>query len=344
MLTQASYALICVNTTSNYKMFGSVLRAKVLERPFVMAFKDAGFKSYKIYYAKANNDAQLVSQIQTMTTNKCSIILGIFTSQDCLVSGPVLAHNHTIGVSSSCSDNKIQRFYPYIHTSVPHLSTFSKVVANYVNKHKNGKIYAFYQPADPYSQSGYQAFKQYAKRHFVSIPVGLYGNINLPQITAKPGRQNFFIFFTYPLPSAQILVQLETHGLINKSTNIIGASSWIFDESVFRPIVSIFTKAKRVLTPNLIRRSNITSSKFAHKFMQRYKRPPDVVEVLTYDTTRLSVNCYRRANAAQNFNAKLFLSCLANNKYQGISGRTIFPNGSAFAQRKVYLVNFKQWF
>lgn len=339
---QNAFGYICVNATSNYKMFGSVLRAKVLKNPFIMAFRDEQFKSYKIFYA--NNDTQLVNQIQKMTSEECSILLGLFTSQDCLISGPILKKNRIIGFSSSCSDDQISKFFPYVYTAVPKLSDFSKEVAKYINRTKTmGVIYAFYQPSDIYSSSGFNAFKKYIKKTLISVPVSSSGNFNLKALKQYTQGQSSIIFFTYPLPSAQILVTLDANHLINDRVNIIGASSWIFDISVFKPIDAILKKAKSVLTPSLVNQERIDSSKFAHKFKMLYHREPDVVEVLTYDITRLSTQCYKNIMHHGNYSNQAFLNCIRNNNYDGVSGYSKFQKHSPFSIRKIYLINLLRW-
>jgi len=335
---QNAFGYICVNATSNYKMFGSVLRSEVLKNPFIMAFQGEHFKNYKIFYA--DNDTQLVDQIQNMTKGQCSVVLGLFTSQDCLVSGPILKKNKTIGLSSSCSDNHIDNFFPYIYTAVPKLSNFSKTVAKYLNKKNHDAIYAFYQPSDVYSDSGFNAFKKYVKKPVTSIPVSSSGSFDLKLLHMNTKSESTIVFFTYPLPSAQILVNLDYKHTITNKINIIGASSWIFDVSVFRPIKSILMKAKDVLTPSLVDQQRIDSSNFSHNFIKLYKREPDVVEVLTYDMAHLAVECYRTTASNDAYNNQSFLKCIRNNKYDGVSGYTQFQKNSPFSVRKIYLINF----
>ena len=340
-LTSNLYASICVNSTSNYKMFGSVLRANVLQNPFIMAFEDEKFSDYQIF--NAENNAQLASQIQEMTTNHCDVILGLYTSRDCLVSGPILEKNHTVAISSSCSDNHISDFFPYIYTAVPKLSDYSSDVANYLNEDSDtGTIYAFFQPFDVYSNSGFSAFQKAIKKTIIQIPVSTTGEFDISKIDIND-KKSTIIFFTYPLPSTQILVTLDADKRITKNISLIGASSWMFDLSVFRPIKSILEKANAVLSPDIVDRNAVNSSKFYSNFIKLYYRQPDLIEVLSYDMARLSVQCYKKyINDKENMKTD-FLKCLQNEKYHGVSGKTSFALGSPFAERKTYLVNLLDW-
>lgn len=299
LIMHNAYALICVNSTSNYKMFGSVLRTDVLENPFIMAFNQERFTNYKIYHA--DNDTQLRDQIHIMAKEECSVILGLFTSQDCLVSGDILKSNKIIGMSSSCSSNDIIKFYPYLFTAVPQLSAFSKAVAEYINRADSGKVYVFYQPSDVYSNYSEKSFLKYIKKDIVPISVNSSGDFNYKEIRKIPYKKSTMVFFTYPLPSAQILVALDSAHLIEKNVDIIGASSWIFDVSVFRPIALSLKKANRVITPSLVSQKQLSRSEFTRIFFDTYKREPDLVEVLTYDMTRLSVECYNVAKTGTKF-------------------------------------------
>lgn len=338
-VAQSIFANICVNTTSNYKMFGSVLKADVLKNPFIMAFRHEHFKNYQIFFA--SNNTLLTDQIQSMTKNNCSVILGLFTSQDCLVSGPILKKNKVIALSSSCSENHIANFLPYVYTAVPRLSEFSQAMADYVNRNNDiGTIYVFYQPSDVYSSSGFKAFQQYVSKPIKVIAVDLSGNYNLKAVRSCKDQVATFIFFTYPLPSVQILVSLDAEHIITNKINVMGASAWIFDVSVFKPIKSILQKAKSVLTPSLADQKRINSSVFAQEFIQKYSREPDIVEVLTYDVSRLAVQCYKHVLAHGGYTNNLFLSCLRHNRFKGLSGYYTFRENSPFVSKNIYLINF----
>lgn len=333
-----SYGYICVNSTSNYKMFGSVLRSNVLKNPFLMAFHDEKFVDYKIFHAE--DDAELIDQIQLMAKSECSVVLGLFTSQDCLVSGSILKKNKTIGLSSSCSDNHIQKYYPYIYTAVPRLSDFSRSAADYINGHNADEVYVFYQPSDVYSNYAVEAFYHYLKKKVISIPVSSSGVFDVKKLSPIIKKNTTMIFFTYPLPSAQILVEIDSHNQINSNVNVIGASSWIFDVSVFRPIERTLAKANSVISPSLLKASNPNKSRFSQVFIKRYQRPPDLVEILTYDISRLAVRCYKRSHKTSLFKAEQFLRCIKSGQYTGVSGKMKFKDGTAFSDRDIFMINF----
>ncbi|EKD92362.1 MAG: hypothetical protein ACD_29C00044G0002 [uncultured bacterium] len=340
-LIHASYALICVNTSSNFKMFGSVDLSNSLDQSFLMAFQNANFKNYKIFYTK--NNADLMNQIQKMTSDQCDLILGLFTSQDCLIAGPILLNKKIVALSSSCSANNIYSYFPYIYTAVPKLSDFSKIVAQKINTiRKNDSVYVFYQPSDAYSYFAFNDFKKFLKRPVISIPVNTNADFDLTLLNINDNPV-YFIFFTYPLPSAQILVTLSNHHLILKNTEIIGASSWVFDVSVFYPIKNILLSAGKVLAPNLIDRNTMNFFIFSKKFYKKYHHLPTTVDTLSYDAALLSITCYKKSFLKNQYNEHQFLTCIKQNHYVGISGKMIFLRHSPFAERKINLIDFTSW-
>jgi hypothetical protein len=336
--SQQSFANICVNTSSNYKMFGSVLRAGALVSGHELAFQTDNFNDYQFF--SANSDAELAKQIGQMVTGSCSILLGLFTSRDCLIAGPILKKNKTVGISSSCGHDDINQFSPYLYTIIPSLSEFIDVTAKYLNKTKNlGRVIVIYQPTDVYSAAGFHEFQIKFNKKIIEVPVGSDGQLDLSKFSIA-GEQVTIVFFCYPLPSAQILVELSNHNLITKHTKIIGASSWTFDVSVFRPIKAILESSQEVLTTDIIDWNKFKKSEFLIKFYKKFHREPLNIEVLTYDVTQLAINCYKQSTISDNYNSDLFHSCLVRGGHQGVSGRYSFDKQSPFAHRPIYLTNF----
>jgi len=338
LLSFQCIATICVNTSSNYKMFASTLRSGALARGHEQAFQDNAFLDYEFF--SAGNDQEFANQIQNMSEGKCAIVLGLFTSRECLIAGTFLIDKKLIGISSSCGHDNIGKFSPYLYTETPPVSAFSSRYAKYLSEeYPSGEIIAVYQPTDIYSKSGFDYFKANFNKPVVEVPIESDGQFNTKAFDDFHGKKYTIIFFTYPLPSAKILVELNTHQLINNNVSIIGASSWIFDVSVFRPIKPILQKARGVIVADLIDWSKITGSPFGERFFQKYKREPLLIEILTYDVTNLAIKCYRKAVINRVYNIELFQTCIKDEKHQGISGEYSFEKTAPFANRPIYLTN-----
>lgn len=219
LISQQSMAQICVNNSSNYKMFGSVLRAGALARGHELAFQKSNFSAHQQF--SSETDADLAKQIQNMSSGSCSIILGFFTSRECLIAGPILKKNKLIGISSSCGHDNIRQFSPYLYTIIPPISAFSDKISTYLNEnHNSGKIFVIYQPTDVYSKTASTAFKKRVSKPIIEIPVASDGNFDINKFSNNISEKFTIVFFTYPLPSAKILMQLSDHQIITKKTTI----------------------------------------------------------------------------------------------------------------------------
>lgn len=339
LFSQLCFATICVNTSSNYKMFGSSLRSGALARGHELAFQEKHFADYKQF--SADTDVELAKQLEIMASGSCSIVLGLFTSRDCLIAGPIFKRNKLIGISSSCGHNDIQNFSPYLYTIIPPLSQFTDVIINYLNANSaNKKIFVIYQPTDIYSNTAYQDFKIKFKQAFFEIPITYDGSLSTDLLANYRTIPKIIVFFTYPLPSARALMTLSDAHIINNKTWIIGASSWTFDMSVFRPIHSILEKAKDVLATDILNWGKIKNSSFSRDFLNKYHRAPQTIEILTYDVTTLAIDCYRKSFNENQYQQDLFQKCMIKHPHPGIGGVFIYNQNSAFARRPIYLTHF----
>lgn len=331
-------ANICVNTSSNYKMFGSVLRSGALVRGHELAFQDNSFSDYQLF--SAESDAELVKQIQNISTGSCSIVLGLFTSRECLIAGPIFKKNKLIGISSSCSSDNIKQFTPYLFTIIPPLSKFSYEIANYLNKRKDlGKVILIYQPTDVYSQLSYNYFKEKFNNSSLDVQVDSDGQFNLNTFDFTSNEKLTIIFFTYPLPSAKILMELNKSKIIKDNTIIVGASSWTFDISVFKPIKEILNKSSEVIAADVIDWNKIKKSEFIKRFTSKYNREPLNIEILTYDVTKLSIECYKKSLSKNQYSIARFKHCMTETNHHGVSGNFNFSKNSSFAERPLYITN-----
>ncbi len=339
LLCQECYSQICVNTSSNYKMFGSVLRFGVLNRGHELAFQDGNFSDHQQY--SAETDAELARQIENMSSGKCSIVLGLFTSRECLIAGPIFKKNKLIGISSSCGHDNITQFSPYLYTIIPPVSKFSEMVSNYLNnKRDTGKIFIFYQPTDVYSQTGLNTFKTKFTKPIIEIPVESDGQFDINKFSIYKNDNVTIVFFTYPLPSVKILVELSDNQLLTKKTIVIGASSWTFDVSVFRPIRPVLEKAQDIIATDVLDWKEVKKSKFVKNFISKFNREPLNIEVLTYDVTRLSIDCYKKSLIKNIYSIKRFQNCMTSTEHRGVSGPYFFNKDSPFAQRPLYMTHF----
>jgi|GEM_PF-2905510 hypothetical protein len=334
----ACFAKICVLSSTNYKMFGSVIRAQDFTNGIKLAFQDAKFHDDRFF--QANNYIQLASQVNKMTSGSCSLVLGLYTSRDCLIAGPILKKHKIIGVSPSCGDDSENQYLHYIYTATPPLSTPIYKIAKYLNNDKHtGKVVVIYQLTDFYSLTAMKQLKSRLSKPFIKIPVTFSGSFDIKKLSFAKSNPATLVFLTYPLPSVNIITTLFRHHLINNNVAIIGSPSWAFDVSAFKNIRKMLRKAKSVMVTSMVDWSKIEESEFSKNYIRRFHRKPFVLDVVTYDVTRLAIKCYRIALVKKEFKPNLFRHCMTQKTYHGISGSYIFSKSSVFAKKNLYMVS-----
>lgn len=339
LVSPICFGLICVNASANYEMFGSALTNKTLAYSARRAFADRKFTAYKIYSAKS--DVQLARIISQMAVSKCNVILGLITSRDCLTAGPILKKDKIIGLSPACADQSITDFSPFVYTASPVLSKYIKKLVEYLNQKSNiGKIYVVYKPDSLFSIAALQSFRTLMDKKFLLIPVSAEGVFDPRLLKSLKNSSGTIVFLIYSLLSAQVLVNLSSHHLIGKRTNIIGSPSWAYDVGVFRLIKPILAKARTVLSLTSINSQTVERSKFAKDFSKKYHRKPLEVEALNYDVTGLAVHCYRYAELKGAYQYSKFIRCINSTRYSGITGQINFRSSIPFAIRTIHLINF----
>jgi len=340
LLSQVGLAGICINTSTNYKMFGSVIRAGSLLNGILFAFNDKGFHQYKVYHA--NSSFALAEGLRSMAADHCSLVLGLYTSHDCMVAGPLLKKYHLIAISPTCGASMEKQFVPYLYAAASSLKNCVKRMSQYVSKHSNqAPIFAIYQDSGVYSDNGFQIFEKMTERKIVPINVASDGQFDLSKFANLKNKKATLVFFTYPLPSVQILLQLSIHHILNPNMTVVGSPSWIYDTSVFESsIKKILLSLHSVVVPNILDDKSIASCEYKKKFNAKYHRNPLLIEYVTYDVAKLAVNCFRKSDLDGHYHAEKFRECLLAKPYSGVSGTFKFARGTPFANRKIYMTNF----
>ena len=215
------------------------------------------------------------------------------------------------------------------------------MIAEYAaNMSEVDKIYIFYQPTDVYSRAGVDAFNNKFNMPVIKVPVNSRGDFDVKILDKLKTEHSLIIFFTYPLPSAQIIVKLDAHHLITNRVHVIGSSSWMFDVSVFRPIKKILRNAHSIYVSSLSSHKEIERSDFYKNFFHRYRRAPNTIELINYDMGRLTAECYQLSFSHNMYIQDLFLKCMNNSKHQGVAGAFEYNDFSPFSIRSVKMIDF----
>lgn len=338
LFSNQGLARICVNTSMNHDMFGFDIGVDGLVRDYDMAFRESHFSDYRFFSADKN--AELAAQIQVMAHSSCSVILGLFTSRECLIAGDILRKNKIVGISPICGHDDVGRFYPYIFTGTHPISVAADITVDYINNMQNsGKIFAIHQPTNVYSEAEFSQFMKRFSKPITVIPVDSGGKFDIDKFLYKKDEAVTLVFFTYPLPSVKILIELSNKNLIAKNVRIVGASSWNDDVFLFKPIKPILESAASVVAADTVDWKKIKQSNFSKVFIKNFNREPLNIEVLNYDVTRFAIKCYRESSINNKNDVDKFINCITHTKYQGVSGTFSFSKNSSFADRPKYLTN-----
>lgn len=327
------WASICVTSIANFE-----LASEVSFNGQVMAFAAEQFSDVK--YFPSSGEAGFVKQIQAMVSGQCSVILGIGTSRECLIAGPLLQNNKVIGISAACAHNDISKYYPYLYTTSPSVNKEAWYIANYINTMAHvSKVFVIEQPTNVYSQAIFVQLKKQLGEKFVDVPVDSEGNFDFSKLSHNPKEPTAIILLTYPLQSVKIIVRLSNRKIITNNVSIIGEAAWRDFLVFFQPLKSILEQAHAVVVMDIVDWQRVNNSAFMHDFVSRYKRKPLYLEILSYDAARFAIQCYKHALVDDKYDLAKFTECMVHTKYNGVAGEFSFASHSSFADRSVYVTN-----
>jgi ABC-type branched-subunit amino acid transport system substrate-binding protein len=324
-------------------MFGTPLRSEFLIRSHVMAQADEKFT--KILNFSANSDIDLLSEFNKSITMGCKVIVGLYTSRECLLVGPTAVQNDVLVVSPTCGHNDIEKFHPHVLTGVPAIRDYMRAIVEKMPAESlSSEVIVFYQPTDVLSDISYRSFKNQFTGKYETLTIDRDGKISAASralLVAKyksTGSKKTVLFLAYPLPSSIVVGQLDQIGFINSNVSIFGSSSWIFDVSALAPMKDIFYRAKGVYLPDVLNRSRAKLSSFYRRYKAKYGVDPVGIQYMSYDVTRLALRCFKRL---KKFDRNLYRDCLSSTAFVGTSGKISFELNSAFANRPIFFTNLK---
>lgn len=325
---------LCLTPNSHVKMFASSFRSGVLERSQNLALSGSAFsKSESI---KADDDLDLVSKITAKFQSGCKLLVGLYTSKECLLIAPIAKKYGAIIISPTCGHPDIVQNNETIFTLVPSLEKYiSKANDLFIKKYQpTDDVLVLYQPSDLYSNKSFNSFLKSFSKKYTEIKVDNDGEIyseDLPKLEKK----YFAVYIlTYPVVAAKILDQLKSKNFISNKMILIGSSSWSFDTSVlvkYRKTIESFADA---IIPEIEAPSNLTSSSFYTNFINKYNEKPLGIHLMSFDATSIAIQCLKSNKEKTNEEIK---KCLYKKPFHGITGKIIFNRTSPFSEREIFL-------
>lgn len=335
ILSMKSMGLVCTMSSSYSDMFTNNNRSSLLARGIVLASQESNVKMNNIYYGDGS-DVDFIEKINLSVKNGCKVILGIYTSRECLLAGPILKKYGAIAISPTCGHNDILKYYPFLFTAVPKIEDYGVSLSGYINNSNADEIFIFYQ-STVYSRLFYNKFKKIKNKKIRFVKLDKDGHVKDKKIdlykVLKKDTKKLILFTTYPLSSAPILEMLKKVEL--GKTIIVGATSWIFDLRIIEKFKKdVFLKAKKTLVTDIIDYEKIKLSSYYKKYQKVYSSKPDLLSVYSYDISLVVFKCIKEMAA---YSSTLFINCLNSIKHKGVSGEIYFSKGRPFAQRKIKL-------
>lgn len=331
LFSEHCLADICVNVSDYNKLYRFATDVALLTKGYEFAFRLNHFKAFRFF--SAHNDAELVSNVNKLSSSGCPVILGINPSRECLLLGPLLQQKKIVGIANACCHDKVNEFYPFLFSIAPEVDKYVDRIVDLLNKTPQvGRVFLIYQPTEIYDVEIRKKFKEKYHGATSDIEVDHEKHVNFDSFTLKPGEQATFVFFPFPLASITALMDLSNKKLITKNIRIIAAVSWIMNPIGFKAVRNILMDAKEVVGIDFLHLQALKNSRFSKEFSKEFHRGPVPMEILAYESTTLAVNCYRKAMINNKFDYPTFNKCILQRHHDLVSDY-FFIEGSSFIKR-----------
>jgi len=333
----ASSAL-CLTPNSHVKMFASSFRSGILERAQNIALDKTNFKNSESIHAE--NDLDLINKITHSFESGCKILVGLYTSKECLLIGPIAKKNNAIIISPTCGHPDIEQFNGNIFTLVPSLETYMNFVSKALSDEdkKDKDMLVIFQPSDLFSNKSYLLFKSKYMGNIKSLRLNSDGDFYKEDLNLLAQKYTTIHILTYPIVAAKALTELNNKKFISKDMTLIGSSSWAFDTTVLSKYIDIVKIFNRSLVPTLMKQETLTSSDFYKEYSKKYNEPPLGIHFMGFDAVNISKECLVKT-INKKIDHTLIKKCLIENKFNGVSGKLNFNNKTPFVSREIYLTN-----
>jgi ABC-type branched-subunit amino acid transport system substrate-binding protein len=330
---------VCIVASALQSMHTSSFKSAYLVRAHEMAVEDEPTapkrKANEVRaYTADGTDVDLLATLKRAIDEGCKVVVGLYTSRECLLAGPFLVERGVIAISSGCGHDGIEKFKDNLLTVVPPLSRYADKIADTLNAGSDA-VYVLYQPTDVYSRMVKETIERHLKRPATFVELDKSGKGDLTKLADKGART--VVFAIYPSVSVPVIEELARSGRLGAETTVIGASSWPFDLSALRKTKESFAGAKAVLIPDVFDPKPAQASPFAKAYAKRFGQRPENLALFSYDVTRFALKC--RAQSGEAFDLAKFRACMHKEPYKGVSGVMKFAPGSAFSQRDVFMTD-----
>jgi ABC-type branched-subunit amino acid transport system substrate-binding protein len=264
-----------------------------------------------------NKQITIFDLLNEAKTRNCNAIVGLVTSRDALLSGPILKQIGIIGISSTAVHDDISKFYPHVISLANSATTWAKSLAQQMHKTKTHKVYIFKKEADVFSATLTSALEWQLKN--LNVNYEKIEDID-PSVASKwPLTRSSMVFTTYPVISIEHILRLIQ--VQNKEMTIFGNPSWM-ERHTFSALAKKLKAVDNIFVsaPWHNEYTSTAGEKFFKSYKEHYSKKPDHDTAYNYDATTLALECLTKYKSGP---------CqIKNLKFTGATGYYEFLNSS----------------
>ncbi|MEQ1665671.1 MAG: hypothetical protein ABL927_09880, partial [Bdellovibrionales bacterium] len=122
---------LCAVVSPYLPMFTSASESDSLLKGPVEAMRENKLNSKESVYLSPANELDLMKTVTSAYENGCRIIVGLYTSRECLLAAQALLNKDVVIISPTCSHDDINKFKGTIYSGVPSIEDYVKTEAEY---------------------------------------------------------------------------------------------------------------------------------------------------------------------------------------------------------------------
>lgn len=322
---QAHSQPVCAVVSPFLPMFSSKGMSDFLLLGPQKALNDYKMNTKDAIFVSAADDVDLMKTVNRAYSQGCRIIVGLYTSKECLLAATTLREQAVVLLSPTCGHDDLRKHKGIIYTGVPSIEDYAKEESKYLDAKQFNQIYIVHNPADLYSQNVLKFFRENLKSPSTLIPIRRDGSLaNKPQLQPKSA----IVFTTYPKDSGPAIEIFSKHELANQTIMMAGLS-WIYDLTILMHRRAQLKKFRAVLIAKTDNKSRIKDPMISLKAPRSLKN----IVISSYDIMSFALDCYSKTKTE--FNLKRFKNCMNKTIFNGVTGTIEYKRGGPFAERNI---------
>jgi len=205
----SAQAKVCAVVSSFAPMFAARNRTAILLEGPREGFKKENYEHRTNMYEATDSTLDLLKKLDQAIHDGCKVIVGLYTSRECLLAVRQVRDKDVIIMSPACGTDKIKEFTNHIYTGVPSLESYAGVVSDHLQSSSNSIIFVI-QKSDIYSSQYYRLIRStFTAPHSVLdvLRDGSVSKDSLERIQKLEGAKTI-VFTVYPkvaIPALSVL-------------------------------------------------------------------------------------------------------------------------------------------